>query len=87
MTGVQTCALPIYPQYLLYPIAFEDAFSSGASWANMGGVEGDLADGLSKFKSNFNPDIQELIGEFNIPVNGLLYKLSNFAYKLRKKMR
>ncbi|MDN5983318.1 MAG: aminoacyltransferase [Lactococcus sp.] len=76
-----------YPQYLLYPIAFDDAFSSGASWANMGGVEGDLADGLSKFKSNFNPDIQELIGEFNIPVNGLLYKLSNFAYKLRKKMR
>lgn len=73
-----------YPQYLLYPKAFEDAFEAGAVWANMGGVEGHLDDGLSKFKSNFNPDIQELIGEFNIPVNGLLYKLSNLAYKLRK---
>lgn len=73
-----------YPQYLLYPKAFEDAFEAGAEWANMGGVEGHLDDGLSKFKSNFNPDIQELIGEFNIPVNGLLYKLSNLAYKLRK---
>ncbi|GFH41712.1 UDP-N-acetylmuramoylpentapeptide-lysine N(6)-alanyltransferase MurM [Lactococcus hodotermopsidis] len=76
-----------YPQYLLYPKAFDDAFASGAHWANMGGVEGDLADGLSKFKSNFNPDIQELIGEFNFPVNKLFYGLSNYAYKFRKKMR
>ncbi|MDR1606100.1 MAG: aminoacyltransferase [Streptococcaceae bacterium] len=76
-----------YPQYLLYPKVFEDAFAAGAKWANMGGVEGDLEDGLSKFKSNFNPDIQELIGEFNLPVNSLLYQFSNFAYKLRKKMR
>ncbi|MFZ2028288.1 MAG: peptidoglycan bridge formation glycyltransferase FemA/FemB family protein, partial [Lactococcus raffinolactis] len=76
-----------YPQYLLYPQAFDDAFAASAKWANMGGVEGDLNDGLSKFKSNFNPDIQELVGEFNIPVNGLLYSLSNLAYKFRKKMK
>ncbi|GFH39735.1 UDP-N-acetylmuramoylpentapeptide-lysine N(6)-alanyltransferase MurM [Lactococcus insecticola] len=76
-----------YPQYLLYPQVFAESFADGANWANMGGVEGDLEDGLSKFKSNFNPDIQELIGEFNIPVNKVLYRLSNLAYKLRKKMR
>lgn len=74
-----------YPQYLLYPIAFNEGFENGCRWGNMGGVEGTLDDGLSKFKSNFNPDIQELIGEFNLPVNHLLYKLSNFAYKLRKR--
>ncbi|MBS7576870.1 MULTISPECIES: aminoacyltransferase [unclassified Enterococcus] len=74
-----------YPQYLLYPIAFNEGFEDGCLWGNMGGVEGTLDDGLSKFKSNFNPDIQELIGEFNLPVNRLLYKLSNFAYKLRKR--
>lgn len=74
-----------YPQYLLYPFVFDDAYQDGCQWANMGGVEGTLDDGLSKFKNNFNPEIQELIGEFNLPVNRLLYKLSDIAYKIRKK--
>ncbi len=76
-----------YPQYSLYPKVFEDAYSDGIIWANMGGVEGSLDDGLTKFKSNFNPSIEEFIGEFNIPVNSLLYKLSNIAYDIRKKRR
>ena len=53
----------------------------------MGGVEGTLDDGLTKFKSNFNPTIEEFIGEFNIPVNPFLYKLSNLAYNIRKQRR
>lgn len=73
-----------YPQYSLYPKVFEDAYQDGIIWANMGGVEGDLQDGLTKFKANFNPTFEEYIGEFNIPVNPLLYKLSNLAYNLRK---
>lgn len=76
-----------YPQYSLYPKVFEDAYADGIIWANMGGVEGTLDDGLTKFKSNFNPTIEEFIGEFNIPVNGLLYKLSNLAYNIRKQRR
>ncbi|MDE7524883.1 aminoacyltransferase, partial [Streptococcus agalactiae] len=31
------------------------------------------------------PIIEEFIGEFNIPVNRLLYKASNYVYALRKK--
>lgn len=76
-----------YPQYILYPQVFQDAYEDGIVWANMGGVEGSLDDGLTKFKSNFNPKIEEFIGEFNIPVNTLLYKLSNMAYTLRKQLR
>ncbi|WP_170239113.1 peptidoglycan bridge formation glycyltransferase FemA/FemB family protein [Streptococcus suis] len=76
-----------YPQYSLYPQVFEDAYQDGIIWANMGGVEGSLDDGLTKFKSNFAPTIEEYIGEFNIPVNPLLYRLSNFAYNLRKQLR
>lgn len=76
-----------YPQYSLYPQVFEDAYQDGIIWANMGGVEGSLDDGLTKFKSNFAPTIEEYIGEFNIPVNHLLYRLSNFAYNLRKQLR
>ena len=60
------------------------AFSHGCSFANMGGVEGDLADGLTKFKANFNPYINEFIGEFDLPVNRLLYRLSEWLYRIRK---
>ncbi|MGT2666242.1 aminoacyltransferase [Streptococcus rifensis] len=76
-----------YPQYSLYPKVFDDAYQDGIIWANMGGVEGSLDDGLTKFKANFAPTFEEYIGEFDLPVNGLLYRLSQFAYETRKKLR
>ncbi len=72
------------PQYYLYTENMKYAFSHGCSFANMGGVEGDLADGLTKFKANFNPYINEFIGEFDLPVNRLLYRLSEWLYRIRK---
>lgn len=63
------------------------AFEKGIEWQNMGGVENDLSGGLYNFKSKFNPTIEEFIGEFNIPVNPILYRLSNLAYSIRKKLR
>lgn len=75
-----------YPQYSLYPKVFEDAYADGIKWANMGGVEGSLDDGLTKFKSNFNPTIEEFIGEFTIPTS-LLYKPAMYAYNKRKQAR
>lgn len=75
-----------YPQYLLYDYIFQNAYLDGIRWVNMGGIEGDLQDGLATFKSHFNPKIEEYIGEFNLPTS-VLYHLSNFAYTLRKKLR
>ena len=72
------------PQYHLYTQNMLYGFANGCNFANMGGVEGDLADGLTKFKSNFDPYINEFIGEFDLPVNKLLYNASQFAYKVRK---
>lgn len=72
-----------YPQYLLYPKVFSDAYNDEIIWSNMGGVEGSLDDGLTKFKSNFNPVIEEFIGEFNIPVSPF-YRLAEWLYTLRK---
>lgn len=73
------------PQYYLYTENMKYAFAHGCNYANMGGVEGDLEDGLTKFKANFNPYINEFIGEFDLPVNTMLYHVSEQAYKLRKK--
>ncbi|MEG0468688.1 MAG: peptidoglycan bridge formation glycyltransferase FemA/FemB family protein [Longicatena sp.] len=74
------------PQYYLYTENMKYAFEHGLQYANMGGVEGDLADGLTKFKSNFNPYINEFIGEFDVPVS-VFYRLARMAMKLRKKIR
>lgn len=74
-----------YPQYLLYPKVFQDAYQDGIIWANMGGVEGSLDDGLTKFKANFAPTIEEFIGEFNLPVSPL-YHIANTMYKIRKQI-
>lgn len=85
--GMDDSFRKFYPQYLLNARVFEDAFKNGIASANLGGVEGSLNDGLTKFKSNFNPMFEEYIGEFNLAINPLLYKLANLAYTIRKKQR
>lgn len=67
------------PQYYLYTKKIEHSFKQGYKYVNMGGIEGTLDDGLAKFKSNFNPVIIEYVGEFDLPVMPLLYKLAKFA--------
>ena len=69
------------PQYLLYYTQFQYAFNHGYSYVTMGGVDGDLQDGLSKFKLNFSPVVVEYIGEFDWPIYKFLYFL---AMKLLK---
>ncbi|MFK4566097.1 aminoacyltransferase [Enterococcus sp. UD-01] len=75
------------PAYLTWYDAINECFVRGCDSCNMGGLEGSLNDGLIKFKSNFNPTINEFIGEFDLPVNGLLFKASEYAYKLRKQKK
>lgn len=73
------------PQYLTYMTQFTYAFEQGYAYVTMGGVEGTLEDGLSAYKRSFNPLINEMIGEFDYPVNMLFYKASKLAYQVRKK--
>ena len=61
MTKVTSVLRLLYKEYVEN---FKWAFERGCSWSNMGGVEGSLDDGLTKFKDNFNPTINEFIGEF-----------------------
>lgn len=74
------------PQYELYVKHMQDGFKENAI-SRLGGVEGTLDDGLTKFKSNFNALIDEYIGEFDLPVNKLLYHASQYAFKIRKRMK
>ena len=51
----------------------------------MGGVDGSLKDGLTVYKSKYNTLVREHIGEFDLPVNKVLYGVSQMAYKVRKR--
>lgn len=74
------------PQYYTYMTQFEFAFQHGYHYVSMGGVEGTLDDGLSIYKSNFNPTVIEYIGEFDLPVSRMLYGISQYMFKLRKRI-
>lgn len=75
------------PAYLTWYEAINKCFERGCLTCNMGGLEGSLNDGLIKFKANFNPTINEFIGEFDLPVNNVLFKASEYAYKLKKQKK
>lgn len=89
--GTDTYFSNFYPSYLSWFASTEHAFSDevGASELNMGGLENSLSedDGLLNFKKNYDPTIEEGIGEFDIPVNKFLFSLSENAYKIRKKLK
>ena len=56
-----TIGLKSFTLNILYPKVFEESYKDGKIWANMGGIEGTLDDGLTDFKSNFSPVVQEYI--------------------------
>ena len=62
------------------------SFERGILWQNLGGVENTLDGGLYRFKANFNPTIEEYLGEFTMPIHPL-YPLLRLALDFRKTLR
>lgn len=62
------------------------SFERGILWQNLGGVENALDGGLYRFKANFNPTIEEYLGEFTMPTHPL-YPLLRLALDFRKILR
>jgi len=71
--------------YLAFYQCMEWSFAHGCSACNMGGIEGDLKGGLTKFKANFHPVINEYIGEFDIPYHKGFYRMAMHLLAKRKK--
>jgi serine/alanine adding enzyme len=71
------------PAYITWFETLQECFNRGALNSNMGGIEGSLDDGLAKFKRNFNPEVQRLIGEFTIRTSSLA-GLGLWAYNKKK---
>jgi len=52
---------------------------------NFGGIPGTLDDGLTEFKTSFGVTIDEWIGEFDLPVNRIIYPIFMKLLPLAKK--
>lgn len=72
--------LRMYSSYLLYALCLDRCVDLGITHCSFGGIEGTLDDGLTLFKSNWLMNVEEYIGEFNIVLNGLMYKAFDEIY-------
>lgn len=72
--------------HFLYDQAIMWAFDQGYMMVDFGGMAGTLDDGLSQFKSSFNAHVVEMIGEFDIVLSPILYKLYLKGWPQLKKM-
>lgn len=75
-----------FPQELIYHTLIEESVKEGLKNVDMGGIQGSLDDGLTIFKSQFNPEIHEYIGEFDLILSPKT-KLFNLAWKIRKYLK
>lgn len=56
-------------------------------YCDLGGIDGNLEDHLSIFKSKFNPEVLELIGEYDLIINKFLFYSFTFLIKILKFIR
>lgn len=59
----------------------------GCDYCDLGGIDGSLEDHLSVFKSKFNPQVLELVGEFDLVIDKFWYKMFNLAVGFIKFLR
>lgn len=60
---------------------------NGCDYCDLGGVDGSLEDHLSIFKSKFNPEVLELVGEFDLVINKFWFLIFNIFMKVLKFIR
>lgn len=86
--GTNTNILPslkITNGLMFYRLCY--CLNNGCDYCDLGGVDGSLEDHLSTFKSKFNPNVLELVGEYDLVINKLWYNLFNMGLKILKFIR
>ena len=72
--------------YISYLEAIMWAENAGCHKCNFGGVQGTLDDGLTSFKEKFLPTFEDYLGEFDLPVMPLFYRMFVVALPMAKKV-
>ena len=86
--GTNTNILPtlkITNGLMFYRLCY--CLDNGCDYCDLGGIDGSLEDHLSTFKSKFNPNVLELVGEFDLVISKFWNCLFNLALKILKFVR
>lgn len=86
--GTNTKILPslkITNGLMFYRLCY--CLENGCDYCDLGGVDGSLQDHLSTFKSKFNPEVLELVGEYDLILSEFWFKMFNIAVKTLKMIR
>ena len=95
MSGTATEYREFSPKYAFYNEHIKDAIKLKKEYVNFYGISGDLDKNspyynIYEIKKGFNPEIVELLGEFDYIISKpkyMLYKVALKAYKMLKKVR
>ena len=95
MSGTSQEYREFSPKYAFYNEHIKDAIDMNKEYVNFYGISGDLSKSspyynIYEIKKGFNPEIVELLGEFDYIISKpkyLLYKVALRCYKLKKKLR
>lgn len=86
--GTNTNILPslkITNGLMFYRLSY--CLDNDCDYCDLGGVDGSLEDHLSTFKSKFNPEVLELVGEYDLVISKFWFGLFNLAMKTLKFIR
>ena len=94
MSGTLSEYKEFYPKYAYYNEHIKESLDRNLKYVNFYGISGNLDKnskyyGIYEIKKGYNPEITELLGEFDYIVNPFiyrLYKVSLKLYKLKKKI-
>lgn len=95
MSGTSSSYKGFNPKYAFYRKHIEDAINKHLKYVNFYGISLDMDKngpyyGIYELKKGFNPEITELIGEFDYVTNPVVYygyKLALKGYKLVKRLK
>lgn len=86
--GTNTKILPslkITNGLMFYRLCY--CLDNGCDYCDLGGIDGSLEDHLATFKSKFNPNVLELVGEYDLIISKLWYSLFNLGMNVLKFIR
>lgn len=78
--------LRTFSSYLLWSKCLDECVKHNIVHCSFGGIEGTLDDGLTIFKSKWNMNVEEYIGEFNLVLDPFMYMMMNDVYPFIKKI-
>lgn len=81
------------PKYAMYEAHIKDALKDKKTWSNFYGINGYFTKennpmyGVYEFKKGFGGEVHELVGEFDLAINPLKFKLYNLVFNLYHKLK